>query len=627
MEIYVSPTAESNRLQKRVNKILDTRLDIEKNTLEALTDLSSFFSHNTLQNRRNLRNQIQKRSVVINDNFLKCFREVKISLDTICRDLDALSDSVQIMKNDLEFSKALTHNLIKRTNALQQEKECLQARKQIAEAFLRRFQISLHEHQLLYGNTKDAPIDAEFFDVLDRVRNIHSDCRILMQSGYQTAASDIMEEMNLHQEGALERLYRWTQNHCRSVENEIGPLISKAMGHLQDRPILFKYVIDEYAIARKAALVRLFIEALTEGGSSGNPKPIEMHAHDPKRYIGDMFAWLHQAIHSEKETLLLLLKECDKNDLSEYVQNALAYITDGVCHPLKVRVETILHTEKDVISLFALSNLIRFYQKTMKQVVQGRTFEHCLVELQVSIEEVYLRSLTNQVRQILRRPAPASGVLELPQRDLSPPASVGRLLNLLKDILSVATMVDGHQSDIIKIVACVIDPLLLSVQESASHLPTVDMAVYLLNCLYHMQSTLAVYEYMDERVERLQAQSEAQIDTLTSEQSSSLVSNLQLGPIYTILQTNQTQIETNLLKIFMSKMNDFLEMPDILLLSQIQLIMSSAHRSNVRKRSFNVIVAIYKQIYERVHDPTNGFENPQAIFSKTPEQIAKILNV
>uniref|UniRef100_A0A1A9UZ39 Conserved oligomeric Golgi complex subunit 6 n=1 Tax=Glossina austeni TaxID=7395 RepID=A0A1A9UZ39_GLOAU len=628
MEIYhVSPSAESNRLQKRVNKILETRLDIEKDTLEALTDLSSFFSHNTLQSRRNLRNQIEKRSVLINDNFLKCFREVKISLDAICKDLDVLSDSVQIMKNDLEFSKALTHNLIKRTNALQEEKECLQARKQIAEAFLRRFQISLQEHQLLYGTTKDAPIVAEFFDVLDRVRNIHSDCRILMQSGYQTAASDIMEEMTLHQEGALERLYRWTQNHCRSLENEIGPLIIKAMGHLQDRPILFKYVIDEYAIARKAVLVRLFIEALTEGGPNGNPKPIEMHAHDPKRYIGDMFAWLHQAIPFEKENLLLLLKQCDKNDLSEYVQNALAHITDGICHPLKVRVETILHTEKDIISLFALSNLLLFYQKIMKQVVQGGTLEHCLVELQVSSEEIYLRSLTIQVRQILRWPTATACALELPQRDLSPPASMGRLLNLLKDILSVATIVDGHQSDIIKIVACIIDPLLLSVQESASHLPTVDMAVYLLNCLYHMQSTLAVYEYMDERVERLQAQSEVQIDTLTSEQSSSLVSNLQLGPIYTILQTNQTQIETNLLKIFMAKMNAFLEMPDILLLSQVQLIMSSAHRSSVRKRSFNVIVAIYKQIYERVHNPSNGFENPQAIFSKTPEQIAKILDV
>lgn len=62
------------------------------------------------------------------------------------------------------------------------------------------------------------------------------------------------------------------------------------------------------------------------------------------------------------------------------------------------------------------------------------------------------------------------------------------------------------------------------------------MAVYMLNCLHTMHACISVFEYMDERLERLQAQSDAQIDTLTSEQASYLVANLNLGPIYTILQ-------------------------------------------------------------------------------------------
>ncbi|XP_060657822.1 conserved oligomeric Golgi complex subunit 6 [Drosophila nasuta] len=617
---------EQDRIQKRVNKILETRLETDKDTLDALNGLSTFFTENTLQNRRNLRSQIEHRSVGINENFLKAFREVKLTLDAVCTDLDTMASSVQTMKTDLETSKALTKDLIEQTNKMQQERERLEIHQQIAQAFLARFQLSVPEHQLLYGNAKDAPIVPEFFKVLDRVQSIHSDCRLLMQCGYQTAALDIMEEMTLHQEGALERLYRWTQNHCRNLENnEIGPLIVEAMSRLQDRPVLFKYVIDEYAIARRAVLVRQFIEALTEGGPGGNPKPIELHAHDPKRYIGDMFAWLHQSIPNEKENLTLLFKKCDKHDISEQMQKALGYIADGVCHPLKVRVETILSSEQDTIILFTISNLLRFYQQIMKQVVQGGTLEQCLIDLQLSSEQIYLNALAAQVRSVLQRPAGTSLALEPPQRDLVPPASVARLLNILKEILSVATMVDGRQADITKIVTCVIDPLLQSVQESAAHLPTVDMAVYLLNCLYHMQSTLAVFEYMDERVERLQAQSDAQLDTLTSEQASSLVANLNLGPIYTILQSNQTKIETNLLKIFMSKMDAFLELPDVLLLPQVQLIMSSSHRNTVQRRAFNVIVAIYKQIFERVHDPANGFEQPEALLHKTPDQVAHIL--
>lgn len=147
------------------------------------------------------------------------------------------------MKSDLETSKALTKDLIKQTNTMQRERDRLEVHKQIAQAFLARFQLSGAEHQLLYGAAKDSPIVADFFRVLDRVQSIHADCRLLMQCGYQTAAIDIMEEMTLHQEGALERLYRWTQNHCRSLENnEIGPLIVEAMSRLQDRPVLFKCV-------------------------------------------------------------------------------------------------------------------------------------------------------------------------------------------------------------------------------------------------------------------------------------------------------------------------------------------------------------------------------------------------
>lgn len=81
-----------------------------------------------------------------------------------------------------------------------------------------------------------------------------------------------------------------------------------------------------------------------------------------------MFAWLHQAIPTEKENLLLLLKACEKNDLTEQVQQALANISEGVCHPLKVRVETTLNLEKDTIVLYAIANLIRFYHKIINNV-------------------------------------------------------------------------------------------------------------------------------------------------------------------------------------------------------------------------------------------------------------------
>ena len=77
---------------------------------------------------------------------------------------------------------------------------------------------------------------------------------------------------------------------------EIGSLLVEALAALSERKTLLNYTMDEFCMVRKGVVSRGFIDALTRGsGGSGNSvKPIEMHAHDPVRYIGDMLAWIHQ---------------------------------------------------------------------------------------------------------------------------------------------------------------------------------------------------------------------------------------------------------------------------------------------------------------------------------------------
>lgn len=45
--------------------------------LEALKTLSGFFPENSIRSRRNLRSEIEKRSLVLNEEFLGAFRNIK----------------------------------------------------------------------------------------------------------------------------------------------------------------------------------------------------------------------------------------------------------------------------------------------------------------------------------------------------------------------------------------------------------------------------------------------------------------------------------------------------------------------------------------------------------------------
>jgi len=72
--------------------------------------------------------------------------------------------------------------------------------------------------------------------------------------------------------------------------------------------VIFSYCLEEIGSIRNKSLVKAFIDALTKGGPNGMPRPIELHAHDPRRYVGDMAAWIHQAVASEQEVFKTVLR-------------------------------------------------------------------------------------------------------------------------------------------------------------------------------------------------------------------------------------------------------------------------------------------------------------------------------
>lgn len=64
----------------------------------------------------------------------------------------------------------------------------------VIDSFINNFQLSQTELNLLYG---DAPVTSELFILLDKIQQIHSDCRLLSQLGHQTLALDIIEQITL----------------------------------------------------------------------------------------------------------------------------------------------------------------------------------------------------------------------------------------------------------------------------------------------------------------------------------------------------------------------------------------------------------------------------------------------
>ncbi|CAI9759527.1 unnamed protein product [Fraxinus pennsylvanica] len=475
-------TALAPGLSRKLKKVLETRTD-NADLLASLNTLSSFYTDNTPQSRRNLRSTVEKRALSINEEFLLASATAQQALDQVEAEVNALAECCDKIAKALNNCNATTGDIISTTERLKQELENTTQRQEIVSCFLRDYQLSNDEISAL----REEDLNENFFKALAHVQEIHANCKVLLRTHHQRAGLELMDMMAVYQEGAYERLCRWVQIECRrlgDVDNpEVGELLKTAVRCLKERPVLFKYSAEEVANMRHNALFRRFISALTRGGPGGLPRPIEVHAHDPLRYVGDMLGWLHQALASEKEFVVALLNpdavadtgrnadqssKIGESDVAK-TESDLTFVLDrifeGVCRPFKVRVEQVLQSQPNLIISYKLSNTLEFYCYTVSDLL-GRETALCntIWALKDATQKTFFDMLKTRGEKLLRYPP-------LVAIDLSPPPAVREGVSLLLEIIEtydrMMVPASGKKPAFELVISALLDPIIQICEQAA----------------------------------------------------------------------------------------------------------------------------------------------------------------
>ncbi|KAL2525351.1 Conserved oligomeric complex COG6 [Abeliophyllum distichum] len=475
-------TALAPGLSRKLKKVLETRTDTP-DLLASLNTLSSFYTDNNPHSRRNLRSTVEKRALSINEEFLHASATAQQALDQVEDEVNALAECCDKIAKALNNCNATTGDIIGTTERLKQELENTTQRQEIASCFLRDYQLSNDEINAL----REEDLNENFFKALAHVQEIHANCKVLLRTHHQRAGLELMDMMAVYQEGAYERLCRWVQTECRrlgDVDNpEVGELLKTAVRCLKERPVLFKYCAEEVANMRHNALFRRFISALTRGGPGGLPRPIEVHAHDPLRYVGDMLGWLHQALASEREFVVALLNpdavadtgrnadrsskilESDVAKTETDLTFVLDRIFEGVCRPFKVRVEQVLQSQPNLIISYKLSNTLEFYCYTMSDLL-GRETALCntLWALKDAAQKTFFDILKTRGEKLLRYPP-------LVPIDLSPPSAVREGVSVLIEIIETHDRMmfpaSGMKPAFEPVISALLDPIIQICEQAA----------------------------------------------------------------------------------------------------------------------------------------------------------------
>lgn len=120
-------------------------------------------------------------------------------------------------------------------------------------------------------------------------------------------------------------------------------------------------------------------------------------------------------------------------------------ITEGLCHPLKARIEHIVAVEAPASVLYTVTTLIRFYRAIIGQVIPDSVLDNTLGDLLELSEKSFLSRLQRETRVALGERA------EPPGTDLVPAPSVSRLLALLNETLSVVSIAEDREKDMMQV--------------------------------------------------------------------------------------------------------------------------------------------------------------------------------
>jgi hypothetical protein len=427
----------------------------------------------------------------------------------------------------------------------------------------------LSEDEVAALTLTSEPVDDRFFTVLAKAKKISKDCELLLGFESQALGLEVMEQTSKNLNLAFQKLYRWIQREFKNLNLEnpqIGSPIRHALRVLAERPSLFQSCLDFFAEAREHTLSESFYTALTGNPTSGgvedpSVKPIELAAHDPLRYVGDMLAWTHSAAVGEREALeVLFVSEGDEiakgiqagreNEIWRLVadeadvaadfnaETALNELVDrdmsGAARILRQRVEQVVQANEDEILAYKLANLVTFYRATFAKLLGG---DSVLVGVLNSLESEALRQFRALMRDHI---ATLQTDFQHAPADFGIPEFLSDALEQLTAIMKTyeASFVSStnHEADFQPILAEAFDPFMEGCEHLGRTIASPNSSVFLVNCIGAAKDSLSPFDFTRGRIKDLEARLEAEGRRLVVSQYAFFRTESGLDSLMTALQ-------------------------------------------------------------------------------------------
>ncbi|TYZ56981.1 hypothetical protein PybrP1_004580 [[Pythium] brassicae (nom. inval.)] len=639
----MAASSSAPALQARVHKLLGSRAELEAtqallNTLVAGEPLAQLATGGSLAElRRSLRAALEDQQLALADAALRGLAHTLEGASQLRARVEALDARCTRVQSFLEATKRETQQVQADAARLAERKERMQRELDDVRAFLARYQLSEHETQGLYAQSLGDEHMPAFLDTMERVQQVKLDCKALAGAGDVGCALELLDAVGKSQAVGFERLYQWTSNKCAEMhDSEPSGLLHRAIALLRDRPDFYNYCKECVTASRRAVLVRRFVVALTRGGPNGIPRPIELHAHDPVRYCGDMLAWVHQAVATETEFFRVLF---DGDLALELPSAATATATamtaaaaaagadapeaasasmvggafDGVARPLEVRVEQTLTSQSGLAVAYKLVLLLAFYDRKFGALAPGSAVSRALAHCRASANRAFRQQLAGLADAVAASAQDYSTNLSATHAAMDAAHRLAALLEVFQTSLLPAGEPEG---DLAPLFDALLPALALMCERSVQGLDATDALVFRVNNLSCVQAPLARFPEARAWHARIGRDLDEWLRQVSELEAKSVLDRAGVAPLLRSIQDFQWSLQASesassslavqaegLAPVTVATvMNGFCSELTTIAFPQLEQLAQPALRENARLLTATQLAAAYAFVYDFVYD-------------------------
>uniref|UniRef100_A0AAV1V4K4 Conserved oligomeric Golgi complex subunit 6 n=1 Tax=Peronospora matthiolae TaxID=2874970 RepID=A0AAV1V4K4_9STRA len=655
-------------LQARVHKLLGSRTELKATTSLLCTlvkdDGTSLVQLDTSVNpetsslatlRRTLRSSLEMEQLSIAQKALDGYKRTLEHVSNLATQVNELDAKCARIVDFLAMTKKETQQVQSEATVVAKNRDKVHEQWRHVKVFLDQYHLTEDEVSTLYAEElTDNDMDT-FVSTMERVRQVKADCKELVATDKIHCGLELLDAISKYQDAGFKRLYQWTVNSCADVDGEPSTMLHRAIALLRDRAEFYNYCKESFVTSRRSLLVRRFITALTVGGPHGIPRPIEMHAHDPVRYCGDMLAWVHQSIATENEFFRVIfdndtdfsplaatdlslahseavdgvspdhhLSTTDKSQkhansaAEDGCSSMVGRAFDDVSRPLQVRIEQTLGSPHGMIVAYKLVHLLAFYHYKFDQLIAHADVARALRHCREVANEAFRRQFQQLVDGVAASPQDYSTNLAASHAVLD----VSRRLVALLEVFQTSLLPEQEkEADLAPLFDKVLAAVELVSQRSVASLDPVEALVFRINNFSCLQAPLARFPEVMRWYLKTGQDVDGWLRNLSELQASSVMDRCRGSTLVQHIHEFQqscgaTEMKTGILpadapgldgETISRVMRDFCAVLMTLTFPQLESLAQPVLSDKAHALTRATLASKYKLIYEFVRDAKNGY--------------------